>query len=174
MLSHSSHFCGIPTCRYIFICNALIPLSLKRDEFSTFECTKTMESFASKARSLVPVKYEIIVITGDEKGAGTDANVFLTIYGTNGDSGRRQLRQKFRNLFEREQTDRFLLEMLDMGELLKVHVEHDNSGLSPGWLLGRVEVTNTASGVTTIFICGKWLDTKRADGKLARVLHPKY
>uniref|UniRef100_A0A3B4WNI6 Lipoxygenase homology PLAT domains 1 n=1 Tax=Seriola lalandi dorsalis TaxID=1841481 RepID=A0A3B4WNI6_SERLL len=160
--------------KYIFSCNALIPLSPKRDDFLTFECTKTIESFASKARSLVPVKYEIIVITGDEKGAGTDANVFITVYGSNGDSGRRQLRQKFRNLFEREQTDRFLLEMLDMGELQKVRVEHDNSGLSPGWLLDRVEVTNTANGVTTIFLCGKWLDTKRADGQITRVLYPKY
>uniref|UniRef100_A0AAQ5YJ88 PLAT domain-containing protein n=1 Tax=Amphiprion ocellaris TaxID=80972 RepID=A0AAQ5YJ88_AMPOC len=171
-------FCFFVLCsinfRYIFSCNALIPLSPKRDDFLTFECTKTIESFASKARSLVPVKYEIIVITGDEKGAGTDANVFITIYGTNGDSGRRQLRQKFRNLFEREQTDRFVLEMLDMGELQKVRVEHDNSGLSPGWLLDRVEVTNTANGVTTIFLCGKWLDTQRADGQIARVLYPKY
>lgn len=167
-------FVCVFTSRYIFICNAQIPLSLKRDDFLTFECTKSIESFASKTRSLVPVKYEIIVITGDEKGAGTDANVFVTIYGTNGDSGCRQLRQKFRNLFEREQTDRFLLEMLDMGELQKVRVEHDNSGLSPGWLLDRVEVTNTASGVTTIFLCGKWLDTKRADGQIARVLYPKY
>ncbi|XP_070844973.1 lipoxygenase homology domain-containing protein 1 [Chaetodon trifascialis] len=160
--------------KYIFICNALVPLSPKRDDFLTFECTKAIESFASKARSLVPVKYEIIVITGDEKGAGTDANVFITIYGSNGDSGRRQLRQKFRNLFEREQTDRFLLEMLDMGDLQKVRVEHDNTGLNPGWLLDRVEVTNTANGVTTIFLCGKWMDTKRADGQIARVLYPKY
>ena len=163
-----------PPLRYIFICNGLIPLSPKRDDFLTFECTKTIESFASKARSLVPVKYEIIVITGDEKGAGTDANVFITIYGVNGDSGRRQLRQKFRNLFEREQTDRFLLEMLDMGELQKVRMDQDNSGLSPGWLLDRVEVTNTANGVTTIFLCGKWLDLERADKQIARVLYPKY
>ncbi|XP_060929737.1 lipoxygenase homology domain-containing protein 1-like [Limanda limanda] len=160
--------------KYIFNCKALIPLSAKRDDFLTFECSKTMESFASKARSLVPVKYEIIVITGDEKGAGTDANVFITVYGSNGDSGCRQLRQKFRNLFERGQTDRFLLEMLDMGELQKVRVVHDNSGLSPGWQLDRVEVTNTANGVTTIFLCGKWLDTKRADGKITRVIYPKY
>ncbi|XP_068508966.1 lipoxygenase homology domain-containing protein 1 [Syngnathus scovelli] len=160
--------------KYIFHCDALIPLSAKRDDFLTFECTKAIESFASKARSLVPVKYEIIVITGDEKGAGTDANVSITVFGSNGDSGRRQLRQKFRNLFEREQTDRFLLEMLDMGELQKVRVEHDNSGLHPGWLLDRVEVTNTANGVTTIFLCGKWLDTKRADGQIVRVLYPKY
>lgn len=122
----------------------------------------------------MPVKYEIIVITGDEKGAGTDANVFVTIYGSNGDSGRRQLRQKFRNLFERGQTDRFLLEMLDMGEMQKVRVEHDNTGVNPGWLLDRVEVTNTANGVTTIFFCGKWLDTKRADGHISRTLYPKY
>ncbi|XP_033845859.1 lipoxygenase homology domain-containing protein 1-like [Periophthalmus magnuspinnatus] len=160
--------------KYIFICNSLIPLSPKRDEFMTFECNKSIESFASKARSLVPVKYEIIVITGEEKGAGTDANVFITIYGSNGDSGKRQLRQKFRNLFERGQTDRFLVEMLDMGELQKVRVEHDNSGISAGWFLDRIEVTNTANGVTTIFLCGKWLDTKRADGQIVRVLYPKY
>ncbi|KAM9307093.1 lipoxygenase homology domain-containing protein 1 [Pholidichthys leucotaenia] len=160
--------------KYIFSCNVHVPLSPKRDDFLTVECTKSIESFASKARSLVPVKYEIIVITGDEKGAGTDANVFITVYGTNGDSGCRQLRQKFRNLFEREQTDRFILEMLDMGELQKVRVEHDNTGINPGWLLDRVEVTNTANGVTTIFLCGKWLDTKRADGKISRVLYPKY
>ncbi|KAJ8339353.1 hypothetical protein SKAU_G00361390 [Synaphobranchus kaupii] len=160
--------------KFIFQCNALIPLSAKRDDFMTFECTKAIESFASKARSLVPVKYEIIVITADEKGAGTDANVFITIHGSNGDSGQRALRQKFRNLFERGRTDRFLLEMLDMGDLLSVRLEHDNSGINPSWLLERVEVTNTANGVTTIFLCGKWLDKKRADGQIKRVLFPKY
>ncbi|XP_061658036.1 lipoxygenase homology domain-containing protein 1-like [Syngnathoides biaculeatus] len=160
--------------KYMFHCDALVPLSAKRDEFLTFECSKAIESFASKARSLVPVKYEVIVITGDEKGAGTDANVSITVFGSNGDSGRRRLRQKFRNLFERGQTDRFVLEMLDMGELQKVRVEHDNAGLHPGWLLDRVEVTNTANGVTTVFTCGKWLDTKRADAQIARVLYPKY
>jgi len=151
-----------------------VPLSAKRDDFMTFECSRTVESFASKTRSLVPVKYEIIVITGDEKGAGTDANVYATLYGTNGESGRRQLRQKFRNLFEREQTDRFVLEMLDMGDLLRVKMEHDNTGLSPGWLLDRVEVTNTANGVTTVFLCGKWLDTERADRQTFRIVYPKY
>ncbi|KAE8285273.1 Lipoxygenase-like proteiny domain-containing protein 1 [Larimichthys crocea] len=160
--------------KYIFICNAHIPLSPKRDDYLTFECTKTIESFVSKARSLVPIKYEIIVITGDQKGAGTDANVFITVYGTNGESGRRQLRQSFRNLFERDQTDRFMLEMLDMGELHKIRMEHDNSGLSPGWLLDRVEVTNTSNGVTTVFICGKWLDKNKADGQIARVIYTKY
>ncbi|KAL7828480.1 hypothetical protein SRHO_G00321140 [Serrasalmus rhombeus] len=160
--------------KYVFHCDARIPLTAKKDEFTTFECTKSIESFASKVRSLVPVKYEIIVITGDVKGAGTDANVSITIYGVNGDSGKHALKQKFRNLFERGRTDRFVLEMLDLGDLLRVKVEHDNSSQSPGWFLECVEITNTANWVTTIFVCGKWLDKTKADGKIERVLYPKY
>ncbi|KAI7798290.1 putative lipoxygenase homology domain-containing protein 1-like [Triplophysa rosa] len=160
--------------KYYFTCDARIPLAAKKDQFMTFECTKSVESFASKVRSLVPVKYEIIIVTGDNKEAGTDTNVFITIYGVNGDSGKRPLKQKFRNLFERGRTDRFLLEMLDLGELLRIKVEHDNSGPSPGWFLECVEITNTANWVTTIFICGKWLDQNKADGQIHRVLYPKY
>ncbi|KAM6289832.1 lipoxygenase homology domain-containing protein 1 [Aegotheles albertisi] len=160
--------------KYFFRCNAKIPLRYKRRDYKVFECAKVTESFASKARSLVPVKYETIVVTGFEKGAGTDANVFITIFGLNGDSGKRALKQKFRNLFERGKTNRFYLETLDMGELKKVRIEHDNSGLAPGWLVERVEITNSATGVTTIFPCGKWLDENRGDGLLWRELFPRY
>ncbi|XP_030048769.1 lipoxygenase homology domain-containing protein 1 [Microcaecilia unicolor] len=159
---------------YVFNCNAKIQLRNKRDDYKVFECAKVIESFASKARSLVPVKYEVIVVTGYEKGSGTDANVFITIFGSNGDSGKHALKQKAKNLFERGKTNRFYLETLDLGELKRVKVEHDNSGLAPGWLLERVEVTNTANGVTTVFPCGKWLDKKKGDGELWREIYPKY
>ncbi|KAL6113992.1 loxhd1 [Pungitius sinensis] len=160
--------------KYFFHCDAQVPLAAKKDKFQTFECFKCIESFASKVRKLVPVKYEIIVITGDVKDGGTDSNVFITIYGVNGDSGKRHLRESFRNLFERGRTDRFVLEMLDLGELLRVRVEHDGSSLHCGWFLECVEVTNTANSVTTIFQCGKWLDRRKADGQIERVLYPKY
>ncbi|XP_050769305.1 lipoxygenase homology domain-containing protein 1 [Gymnogyps californianus] len=160
--------------KYFFRCNVKIPLRYKRRDYKVFECAKVTESFASKARSLVPVKYETIVVTGFEKGAGTDANVFITIFGLNGDSGKRALKQKFRNLFERGKTNRFYLETLDMGELKKVRIEHDNSGLASGWLVERVEITNSATGVTTIFPCGKWLDENRGDGLIWRELFPRY
>ena len=55
-------------------------------------------------------------MTGDVKGAGTDANVSVTIYGDNGDTGKRPLQQKMRNLFERKQTDKFTLEAVELGE----------------------------------------------------------
>ncbi|XP_053154165.1 lipoxygenase homology domain-containing protein 1-like isoform X2 [Hemicordylus capensis] len=159
--------------KYYFRCNSKIPLRGKKGEPKAFECAKMEESFASKARSLVPVKYEVIVVTGFEKGAGTDANVLITIFGVNGDSGKRELKQKYRNLFERGSTDRFYLEILELGELRKVRVEHDNTGLSSGWLVERVEITNSATGVTTNFPCGKWLDENRGDGLLWRELFPR-
>uniref|UniRef100_A0A6I9LA11 Lipoxygenase homology domains 1 n=2 Tax=Peromyscus maniculatus bairdii TaxID=230844 RepID=A0A6I9LA11_PERMB len=157
---------------YFFNCDCLIPLKRKRKYFKVFEVTKTTESFASKIQSLVPVKYEIIVTTGYEPGAGTDANIFVTIFGANGDTGKRELKQKMRNLFERGSTDRFFLETLELGELRKVRLEHDGSGYYSGWLVEKVEVTNTSTGVATIFSCGRWLDKSRGDGLTWRDLFP--
>lgn len=43
--------------------------------------------------------------TGDESKAGTDANVFIKIYGENGNSGEKELKtsKSHRNKFERNQ-----------------------------------------------------------------------
>jgi hypothetical protein len=50
------------------------------------------------------VKYHIAVTTGDRRGAGTDANVFITVFGQTGDSGKRQLTNHLQNCFERAHT----------------------------------------------------------------------
>ena len=47
-------------------------------------------------------QYKVTVYTGDKKGAGTDANVTITIFGDGGDSHERKLRSK-KNNFERGQ-----------------------------------------------------------------------
>lgn len=53
-------------------------------------------------------------------GSGTDANVSLTIYGENGNSGPRALKKRFRDLFEKGRTDKFALEFPNVGKLTKV------------------------------------------------------
>ena len=68
---------------------------------------------------LASIKYQVIVYTGDVFGAGTNANVYITIYGANGDSGKRVLEQSWRDLFERNQIDRFEIECLDLGKRVK-------------------------------------------------------
>ena len=47
-------------------------------------------------------QYKVTVYTGDKRGAGTDADVFVTLFGEGGDSGERKLDTK-RNNFERGQ-----------------------------------------------------------------------
>jgi len=56
-----------------------------------------------------------MVQTGNEFRCGTNANVFITLYGTSGDSGKRPLTQSGRDLFERNQKDNFELEAVDLG-----------------------------------------------------------
>lgn len=68
--------------------------------------------------ALVPVKYEIIVYTGDKFGAGTNANVSIILYGENGDTGKRALKQSMRDLFERKQVDKFTIEAVDLGTVI--------------------------------------------------------
>lgn len=45
------------------------------------------------ARLLVSV-YEVVTVTGDERGAGTDANVFITLFGDYGNTPKIHLASK--------------------------------------------------------------------------------
>ena len=45
-------------------------------------------------------KYKVSVYTGDRSGAGTDANVYITLFGENGDSGEKIIDDN-KNNFER-------------------------------------------------------------------------
>ena len=47
--------------------------------------------------SSLVVKYDVMVYTGKKRGAGTDANVCMTIFGERGDTGSRQLRSSKTN-----------------------------------------------------------------------------
>ena len=63
--------------------------------------------------------YLVSVKTGDVRGAGTDANVFVQIFGAKGDTGKLQLRsaENTKNKFERGRTDQFVLEAVDIGKV---------------------------------------------------------
>ena len=63
--------------------------------------------------------YHVHVKTGDVSSAGTDANVYLIIYGAKGDTGQLMLRQSssHKNKFERGKTDIFKIEATDIGQV---------------------------------------------------------
>jgi len=60
----------------------------------------------SKCHDFAEIPYEVTVWTGDVRGGGTDANVFLQMYGDFGKTEECQLRNKTDN-FESGQMDKF-------------------------------------------------------------------
>lgn len=117
--------------------------------------------------------YGITVVTGDRDDAGTDANVYITLVGANGDSEERLLDRPGINDFGRGQKDVFPpLLTKDLGELREVRIRHDNIGDQPGWFLDSVTVRNQKTGYSWFFPCGKWLAKDADDGSTDRTLKP--
>ena len=113
------------------------------------------------------VTYKIAVITGDVPGAGTDANVYISIFGNNGSSIGNLLTGPG-NPFEKGQTDIFYLTLADLGNLKKITIYHDNTGVAPGWYLDQVLITNTQTSQIWTFTCNCWLAVDEGDGKISR------
>jgi hypothetical protein len=120
--------------QYFFLCGEWLEGASNRRDI--------VSSDADGNPSLPLVSYSVEVTTGDRRGAGTDANVHIVLYGANGDSGVRILDGPG-NLFERKQTDTFGFKTIDLGELKKIRIGHDNSGFGASWFLDKVVVTNT-------------------------------
>lgn len=64
---------------------------------------------------VVDVKYEVTAYTSDVKGAGTDANVFMSLYGERGHTGELALidtsKHKRKDRFERKSVDVCIVEV---------------------------------------------------------------
>ena len=77
------------------------------------------------------------VFTSDIKGAGTNANVQIAVYGDKSKSDDISLDTKG-DPFEHGHMDRFKINVTDIGKPYKLRVWHDNSGMLPGWHLDKV------------------------------------
>lgn len=72
--------------------------------------------------------------------AGTDSNIYITLYGQFGKSKKIMLKDSSSNqrLFERKSVDHFQIRMNGVGELKKIRIEHDGKGFASGWFLEKV------------------------------------
>ena len=107
--------------------------------------------------TLVGLKYSIIVETGDVRGAGTDANVFVALSGSKGHTEKKKLESHPEN-FERGRKDEFTIKSeSDLGMIETVHVSHDNTGPSPAWYIEKVTVIDSQHQNEYVFVCEQWL-----------------
>ena len=88
--------------------------------------------------------YDILVRTSDVWQAETNANVFIQLHGDLRDSRELELtNSNYSNPFERDQTDMFVMTVINVGNVINVTVRHDNTGRGPGWILDGVIIKDT-------------------------------
>lgn len=118
---------------------------------------------------MATARYLITVFTGSMNGAGTDANVFIALTGTNGTSDESQL-DNDRDNFEQGTSNTFDLQTFDLGDLTSLKVRQDNSGSRPGWFLSRIDVRNVLTNQEWTFPCNRWLALDEEPGTTDAVL----
>ncbi len=107
-------------------------------------------------------EYTVTVLTGDHEGAGTDAKVYIQLFGATGETEPILLHPPKGDPFERASIDVFSLDLEPLGELARLDIWHDNTGFRPDWFLVKVEVRDAAADKRWIFPANRWLDKKRS------------
>ncbi|GCB61309.1 hypothetical protein scyTo_0014316 [Scyliorhinus torazame] len=115
--------------------------------------------------------YEVVTVTGDVRGAGTDANIFVTLFGEYGITPKVHLTSKSRTAFEKNKTDVFRIKTNNVGPIKKIRIEHDNTGMSASWFLDRLVITDmNRPHLRFYFPCNQWLSKEEGDGLYVRDL----
>ncbi|CAF2713886.1 unnamed protein product [Rotaria sp. Silwood2] len=155
--------------RYKFHCRKL--LSISDDDKQIIRELPAEGSGIS--RSLPIVKYTVDVYTGNKTNAGTDANVFINIFGECGDTGERPLKYSIKggNKFERNKVDSFIIEAVSLKQIRKIRIGHDGSGSSAGWFLDKIVIHSEDQCYDpATFECHRWIAEDEDDGQIVREL----
>ncbi|XP_069807967.1 polycystin-1-like [Dendropsophus ebraccatus] len=113
-------------------------------------------------------RYWVLVKTGWRRGAGTTAHVGICLYGVN-KSGARHLHS--RGSLTTGGLDMFQVETdYNLGEIWKIRVWHDNTGLDPSWFLQYVAVWDKQTDFLYFFVVNDWLsvDNERNGGRVEK------
>ncbi|XP_041479658.1 polyunsaturated fatty acid 5-lipoxygenase-like [Lytechinus variegatus] len=110
------------------------------------------------------VPFSISVKTGDRKGAGTDSNVVIALYDTDGRrSNDLHLDSLFRDDFESGGRDRFhkLSGVVDFGTLSHVELWRDSKGLFDDWFCDVIDVVNMKTKERHVFPVHRWIPANK-------------
>ncbi|XP_070536511.1 DENN domain-containing protein 5B-like isoform X2 [Ptychodera flava] len=107
------------------------------------------------------ITYKVLVFVSKKFNSATSANPWISIAGELGDTGIIQIPKSAVEL---------TFEHRNLGVLTTVRIGHDNSGMSPKWMLDYILVRNELTAHTYKFPCGRWLGKGVDDGSLERLL----
>ncbi|RIK62323.1 hypothetical protein DCC62_27125 [candidate division KSB1 bacterium] len=152
-----------------FQTEAIADVNLQVSE--TDEANSKILGIVIRPRAPESMAYEIRVKTGSIEDAGTDAKVYVILWGKNGKSDEFQL-DNAENNFERNNTDIFAFRTKYLGEFEKLRIRHDSSKKKPGWFLDYIEISEKeGSNRCWRFDCFRWLAKDEDDGQIERELN---
>ncbi|KAK4470570.1 hypothetical protein MN116_006112, partial [Schistosoma mekongi] len=156
--------------QYEFYCNRW--LSTREDDGSILREIPARGPGITNPQSLY--HYIIQIYTRNKPNSGTNANIFINIFGDKGDSGERWLRRSVNQnvkLFEQNQMDEFVIEAVALGPITKILIGHEERSPGYGWYLAKIVLTikeNPKYKLT--FECYRWFDISEDDGLIVREL----
>jgi lipoxygenase homology domain-containing protein 1 len=164
-LSKVDVICPTTGMKQVFPCEKWLALDLDDGKIERMLKENTALRETHKSHSV----WNVNVFTSDLKNAGTDAKVFLMLYGDKGKTDEIELRSKD-NDFETGKCDNFKIETSDIGQPFKLRVWHDNKGRASGWHLDRIEMENIHTKAKYYFVCNRWLAKDEDDHQIVREL----
>ncbi|KAK8776086.1 hypothetical protein V5799_030547 [Amblyomma americanum] len=106
--------------------------------------------------------YRVVVFPSRKLSASTtSANAWVSVSGTMGTTG---------IIPVPKQSLEFVCHHKNLGLLTTLRIGHDNTGLSPKWMIEHCLVRNDVTGHTYKFPCGRWLGRGIDDGSTERLL----
>ncbi|XP_052069619.1 polycystin-1-like isoform X1 [Mytilus californianus] len=153
------------TCSLIFVVYVIAVIICRRLDRSNLERISSIP-LCGKDGSF---KYEVTVVTGRQPGAGTTANVGLRLYGEYGRTNSKQLDKKW--AFQRNCQDTFIMAHdTNLGNIEKLMIWHDNSGLDPSWYLIQVIVKDLQTDHKYYFFANFWMSLEIEKGFIQKEL----
>ncbi|XP_060063521.1 uncharacterized protein LOC132543982 [Ylistrum balloti] len=117
--------------------------------------------------------YEIVVVTGMRRNAGTNSKVNFILSGDLDETEVRCLNDSKRKVFQRGNVDGFLMAVKrPLGPLNYLHIWHDNSGKgnTASWYMNTMVVRDVQTDEKYIFINNKWFAVEEGDGMIDRII----
>ncbi|CAC5367930.1 ALOX5 [Mytilus coruscus] len=126
---------------------------------SRFEKQNSIVVMGSCSSKGTDAKYKITVQTGDKKGDGTHAHVYIILYGKDETQTKEcKLSNFLRNDFKRGSVENFSITSdVYISEVRKIELWRDNHGSCANWYLDWIEVNNVGNSLTTTFPALKWI-----------------
>ena len=108
------------------------------------------------------ILYQVLIFPSQRSGSSlSSANVWLHLVGSHGETDYLQVPRGVIH---------FSFWARNLGHVTSLRLGHDNSGLTPNWMVEHVVVKNEFTGHCYRFSCGRWLGKNIDDGSIERYL----